>query len=169
MKKLISLIKWFIERILSIYEPLQEYLLDVFRKNIQIPLYKKLNKPIEPKILTESHFNKSFLNKLKSISKEQLDIKVPNWKDKVNNGEAVIISVIGSDYSDNYGTVIGFSPKKQIEFVLGGFYVTATKSYILCTDKYDFSSNNRIIKNLNTKESDPDNEKIHIRIKMKIG
>lgn len=128
---------------------------DIARRNITIPLKKKVGMGINPEVKTEDDFSEAYLNTLDSINVANLDKKVPNWRKRTARGETVTILVKGSDYIKDYGWANPrgkrrgllsrlTNPVQQIETTLGTYKVTATKDNIVTDDVYDFDRKTKI-------------------------
>lgn len=160
---------------------------DATRRNVTIPIKKKLRVKISPKTKTEHDFSNSFLNTLDSINVAQLDKQVPDWRERTEKGDTIRIGVHGEDYTPNYGgTRVNRSvrdrltnPLYQIETTLGSYGVQATKDNITTSDAYDWDTNIHLDKNstyglirelmnlYGTPDDAPEEEKIKINIKSK--
>lgn len=84
-------------------EPAVSVAEDVARRNVTVPIKKKLGVKISPRTKTEHDFSTPFLNTLDSINVSQLDKQVPDWRERVERGDTVRIGVHGRDYTLNYG------------------------------------------------------------------
>ena len=177
-----------VNRLLHRYaEPVVMMNEDILRKNVTVPIKRKVGLPIISSVKTERDFSDAFLDTLDSINISQLDRQVSNWREKTENGDTVRIAVKGSMYTPNYGgSYVKRSiaeriakPLYQIETTLGSYLVHATKNDIITTDTYDWdtkvhldeSSVYGFMRNamniLGTADSTQENEKIKILIKSK--
>lgn len=168
-------------------EPAVSAAQDITRKNIVVPIEKKLGIKPQSRIRTEHDLSTQFLNTLDSINVSQLDRQVPDWRERTEKGDTVRIGVTGNNYTPNYGgTKVSrrlrdrlTNPLFQIETTLGSYRVQATKDDIITTDDYDWNTKVHLNQNstygflrelmnqYGTPEDAPEGEKIKFNIKSK--
>ena len=154
---------------------------DAAHKHLYVKPMNALGLPIKERVLNNSDFGERMKSTADSIAVSQLDLQVPDWRERTARGDTVNIIVDGDDYVDNYGgsnkglLYRTSNPIGQVEHTLGSWKVKATKDYLTHTDTYDFKDitmqpgggvyNWSRSNGAFTLESQPDIEKMKFHIK----
>ncbi len=125
-------------------QPGVTYIRNLLRTFGHVVPMRKLGLTPLPDTLTNSDLGERAKYFMDSTAVSQLDLQVPDWRERTAKGDTVRIMVPASSYTDYYGwSNKGWpyrlaNPQGQVEHTLGTWTVDATKDHLIHTDKYDF-------------------------------
>ncbi len=166
---------------------------DYLRRNVSVPIQKKLGIKSNPYIKRNASYSPFFNHRVKKIVGNYLNDYYPDWRKNVMNGDTLNFPIGGNYYAPHYGGSSGegelslpkrmFTTLGQTETTLGSFGVQVTNNgkrpVATVLDTYDFEPHNASENTLYgkvrlwandhlTPNSAPDNEKIHTELKLKL-